>query len=192
MWFLGLQTGDICLSHLVLQSQFLTSKEKNDSIPMGFCHADIEILECRVRCMTMILWQDILHWLWFLGFKMGITLDWPLIQMHLDILPNTRAAAAQWVFVMQTKEFLSVLVDTKQWFRKRTIYNDCDSQGFKLGRSRCQFATPWPADHNFWQGQEWWLATRSMGFCHADLEIPAWFDRSFPPKVVSPCCQKPL
>jgi hypothetical protein len=40
-----------------------------------------------------------------------ITLDLPLIQMHLDILPNTGVAAAQWVFVMPTKEFLSVMFD---------------------------------------------------------------------------------
>ena len=43
-----------------------------------------------------------------------ITLDWPLIQMHLDILPNMGEAAALWVFLMQTKAFLSVLLDIWQ------------------------------------------------------------------------------
>ncbi len=43
-----------------------------------------------------------------------ITLDRPLIQMHLDILPNMVVAAVHWVFLMRTKEFLSVLLDLWQ------------------------------------------------------------------------------
>jgi hypothetical protein len=45
------------------------------------------------------------------GLKWGTTFNLPDLGLQLQILTSTGATAAQWVSVLQTEEFLSVLLD---------------------------------------------------------------------------------
>jgi hypothetical protein len=110
-------------------------------------------------------------WQWFynrtfynecdsLGFKLGTTSDMPNIGLQMQLLTSTEAPAAQRVSVMQSEKCLSVLSDAWQWYYNRTLYNEWNSLGFKLGTT--SNLPNLVRNSKYWQAQELQLLNGSL------------------------------
>ena len=73
MWILRLKTGDKQLPFASsLTATKISDTDKSDNCSMGLHHAEKQMPEHIVRwCMTMILSQHCLQWMWFLGLQTG-------------------------------------------------------------------------------------------------------------------------
>ncbi len=98
--------------------------------------------------------------MWFLGLQAGDNVRFAQYWAANAIIDKHKAPAAKRVSVMQTEKCLSVLSDAWQWFYNRTLYNEWNSLGFKLGTT--SNLPNLVRNCKYWQAQELELLNGSL------------------------------